>query len=106
MSFDTQKFYLGPLRKRGHDYEGIGKTGTSREASVWLRQEAFKRDDWACQKCGAGVEATLHVHHIKPCAEFPSEALDLSNLITLCKNCHNKIHHLPGCGYAEIRRCG
>ena len=79
-----------------------GKNGTSRETSAWLRQEVFKRDNWKCQKCGMGVEATLHAHHIKPAAEFPVEILDLPNLITLCKNCHNEIHHLPGCGYREI----
>lgn len=107
------RFYCGdackeacPIYHRQINFKGQkGTAGTSRETSAWLRQEAFKRDNWTCQKCGAGVKSTLEAHHIKPYAEFPTEVLDLPNLITLCKNCHNEIHHLPGCGYAEIGRC-
>lgn len=82
-----------------------GAIGTSYEVPAWLRQEAFKRDNWKCKKCGAGKEAILHAHHIKPKAEFPPEAADLENIITVCKKCHNEIHHLPGCGYGEIGQC-
>lgn len=95
-----------PVYHRQKYFKGQKDTiGTSYEVPAWLRQLAFERDNWTCQKCGAGKEATLHAHHIKPKAEFPSEAVDLENIITVCKNCHNEVHHLPGCGYGEIGRC-
>lgn len=95
-----------PTYHRQKYFKGQQDTiGTPREVPAWLRQEVFKRDNWECQKCGAGVEATLEAHHIKPYAEFPSETCDLENILTLCAICHGEVHHLPGCGYGEIGRC-
>lgn len=67
----------------------------------WLVQARAtrERDNFTCQKCGVrqSPQRALDVHHIKPFNEFgfiPYEntnyiqANDLSNLITLCKNCH------------------
>lgn len=66
------------------------------------RQKCLKRDDYSCQICGLTQDESqkqfgvgLHVHHIKPRREFgdtiPSEANHLSNLVTLCLPCHNKV---------------
>lgn len=58
------------------------------------RQGVFERDDWTCQSCDvesgptAGVE--LHAHHIEPIADGGSD--ELENLLTLCKDCHRKLH--------------
>jgi 5-methylcytosine-specific restriction endonuclease McrA len=53
-----------------------------------LRQEVLSRDRWRCQVCGslAGVE----VHHITPKGRHGDDTEE--NLITLCTDCHKKIH--------------
>ena len=54
-----------------------------------LRRECLKRDGYICQGCAskAGIK---DVHHIIPCDK--GGANTLSNLITLCRNCHAQIH--------------
>jgi len=57
-----------------------------------------------CKKCGATQEdAPLHCHHIEGYAQNPRLGNDVDNTITLCKECHKKVHKLPGCGYYELR---
>lgn len=74
------------------------------EASGWpeARQAAKERDGYQCVICGLSEQeqagrddlwgAGLHGHHIRPAATFeqPEEAHDLSNLATLCAECHRK----------------
>jgi len=48
-----------------------------------------KRDNYTCQGCGA-ENAELHVHHIVPLGAGGSNAR--SNLITLCDECHGRVH--------------
>ncbi|PSQ62148.1 MAG: hypothetical protein BRD21_07210 [Halobacteriales archaeon SW_8_66_22] len=54
-----------------------------------------KRDGYTCQNCGAkgGPKGNneLHAHHIVPISDGGSHKK--SNLKTLCKDCHNAIHH-------------
>lgn len=85
--------------------------------NVNLSPKVLKRDNYTCQNCGQ-VGGNLHVHHKKHfadilkriCKEHPDldpveninelydiavrdkEFLDLDNLITYCKNCHQNIH--------------
>jgi 5-methylcytosine-specific restriction endonuclease McrA len=49
------------------------------------RAAARKRDGERCRQCGSIDK--LEVHHIKPLAEGGAE-FDLSNLMTLCQQCH------------------
>lgn len=56
-----------------------------------------KRDDWTCQDCSvkSGPYADsdgkqLHVHHVKHLSDGGSNRL--SNLTTLCVDCHNDRH--------------
>ena len=49
------------------------------------RAEARKRDGERCQRCGSNED--LEVHHIVPLAKGGAE-FDLSNLTTLCHDCH------------------
>ncbi|RRJ31528.1 HNH endonuclease [Halocatena pleomorpha] len=56
-----------------------------------------KRDDWTCKDCGvksgphAGDDGKqLHVHHITHLSDGGSN--QLSNLTTLCVDCHNDRH--------------
>lgn len=65
----------------------------------WMRQRgrARKRDNYTCQLCGKVQTFPKHsVHHIKPFREFDGDwrqANRLSNLITLCLSCHQKVEH-------------
>lgn len=81
-------------------YEGLYSGGW-----VKTREAALDRDDHQCQSCGVG-ESThksqfgqgLHVHHITPYVEFsdPQCANELTNLVTLCRDCHyNKWEGVP-----------
>lgn len=58
------------------------------ELRNWTK-EVLERDNYTCQECGKKFNKKfLQVHHIKPISQYPSLALDVSNGITLCKNCH------------------
>jgi 5-methylcytosine-specific restriction endonuclease McrA len=54
-----------------------------------LRQQFLRRDAWRCQSCG--TMWNLEIHH----KQFRSHSGDDSeeNLITLCAECHDAIHH-------------
>ena len=64
-----------------------------------LRQQILRRDGWRCQACGA--MSNLEVHHM----EFRSHsgADSEENLITLCAECHERVHRRPT-GY-HTRHC-
>lgn len=66
------------------------------KSKVWRnkREKILRRDGYLCQHCkwyGKRTEAET-VHHIKHLEEYPELALVSSNLISLCKKCHNKEH--------------
>lgn len=54
------------------------------------RKAVLERDLNVCQICGS--TENLHAHHIEPFAKNIDKRLDLDNGITLCENCHKKIH--------------
>ena len=53
-----------------------------------LRQKVFDRDDHKCRNCGAS--SNLCAHHIVPVGEGGNDVL--SNLATLCRECHRRAH--------------
>jgi len=53
------------------------------------RGAVLSRDDHTCQGCGSATDE-LHIHHICPLGAGGSNAL--SNLITLCDECHGRVH--------------
>ncbi len=64
----------------------------SEEYKNW-RVLVFQRDNWTCQQCGErGCE--LHPHHILGFAEYPIMRFAVSNGVTLCKDCHKRLHGL------------
>lgn len=91
-----------PSYKRSKHWK-FQKIATSREVSAQFRHLVLKRDNWTCQRCGSGVEAELHVHHIEGATQQPGIANDLENGITLCKACHKFVHSQKGCKYRELR---
>lgn len=85
--------------KRGADHPfWKGNPGGVRDTAPYkdLRKLCFKRDDYTCQECGArghkgrGSTVHLHMHHIVPVCHDSSRTLDPTNVITLCKPCHEK----------------
>lgn len=58
------------------------------------RRHVYQRDNYTCQSCGRGGgpngDAELHAHHITPLSHGGSN--HLSNLVTLCRECHNAQH--------------
>lgn len=59
------------------------------------RFDVFARDSFTCQDCGDARGGNLNAHHIKPFADYPDLRFELSNGITLCQKCHDKIHDKP-----------
>ena len=62
------------------------------------RKAVFERDNYTCQMCEKrsrkGMNIYLHPHHIKSFAKYPELRFEVSNGITLCKDCHLQLHKL------------
>lgn len=54
-----------------------------------VKAVVLNRDDYKCQICGA-KDIRLEIHHIQYRSKGGSNRID--NLVTLCSNCHSKIH--------------
>ena len=54
-----------------------------------IKAYILTRDNYICQCCKT-KKGTLHVHHIVYRSQGGSD--DTSNLVTLCENCHKKLH--------------
>lgn len=82
-SFDIQKI-------KNPDIEGIEYQNGEQLNSYNIREYVLYRDNHTCQHCrGKSKDKVLEVHHLetrKTGGNAPS------NLITLCKTCHNKYH--------------
>ncbi|MFW6002463.1 MAG: HNH endonuclease [archaeon] len=65
----------------------------------------FERDNYTCQKClMTKNDISIHCHHIWPLNENPVESADIDTCITLCKDCHKRIHmKVAGCKYNELK---
>ncbi len=94
------EFKKGQFAKEKHPFWKGGVTKESRlirgskEFKEW-RKKVFERDNYTCQKCfKQGV--FLHPHHIKEFSKYPEIRFNLDNGITLCKECHHKLHKKGG----------
>lgn len=59
------------------------------------RKSVFERDNYTCQKCflkGIYIEA----HHIKSWAKYPELRYEISNGLTLCRECHKLTDNYKG----------
>lgn len=97
-------FFIGidGLRATVHDgkvYVAVGKfpwEHTSNELrntpeyKQW-RAEVFERDNFTCVICRK-VGGVLNAHHIKVFRGFESERFKVDNGVTLCEDCHRRVH--------------
>lgn len=58
------------------------------------RKRVLRRDSFECQNCGVS-NTTLHVHHETPISQGGGH--ELSNLVTVCADCHAKLHDVNNC---------
>jgi len=56
-----------------------------------ILKEVKKRDNFTCQLCGT-TNCSIVSHHIEKVSDNIMLFEDMSNLITLCVICHNKVH--------------
>lgn len=56
------------------------------------RLEVLTRDNYTCQSCGKTAPYPLQVHHIR--REVDGGEASLTNLVTLCWNCHKDAHSI------------
>lgn len=78
----------------------------NREVQPELRQLRFKLDNYTCQECKkhqSELDVGLHCHHLEGIRWEPLESADVDKVITLCKNCHKKVHKKEGCGYNDMK---
>lgn len=63
------------------------------EWKAFLRR-IYARDLYRCTRCGSPKKGrrSLHAHHIKPWAGNPTLRFDESNVVTLCRKCHEWVH--------------
>ena len=64
------------------------------EYKIW-RESVFSRDNHTCQKCNQ-IGYNLNVHHINSFAINKDKRMDINNGITLCNECHRKLHNIYG----------
>lgn len=64
-----------------------------------LSREILERDGFSCVWCSRSG-GVLNVHHIAPWARNPSRRFERTNLVTLCRPCHLKVHN--GNYHAEV----
>ena len=65
------------------------------------RQQVLERDNNTCKKCGFNAKfktekRSLNIHHLFNKMEYPQWFYRVSNLITLCGNCHKSFHKFFG----------
>jgi 5-methylcytosine-specific restriction protein A len=70
------------------------------------RKAVLARDKHLCQTClqkGILTPAST-VHHKVPIEDAPEKALDMDNLETICRACHNLVHPEKSFGYKDLRK--
>ena len=74
------------------------KLRKSVEYKDW-QQSVYKKDHYQCQICGSKKE--INAHHLSGWKEYPDKRFDIDNGITLCKDCHIKVHQKYGWSSTE-----
>lgn len=82
----------------------VRKLSVSMKNPAWrkARKCALERDNYHCTECPKDDITELQVHHIRPRSQGGTHAL--SNLKTLCFDCHADIHPWMRMGQWGMRR--
>jgi len=110
LGFSKSHKLSGNPNWKGGITPGYKKIQVSDKYSTW-RNDCYKRDSFTCQICGDKSGGNLNVHHKKHFKVLINEAKiynsgvswynaclsyeplwDILNGITVCKECHKKIH--------------
>lgn len=81
-------------RRKEHDMKYFSKAGYAKcqrhfnyNSVEWRRfTMQITKEVGYCQMCG--TTHTLQCHHIKPVREYPELAFNRSNIMVLCRTCH------------------
>lgn len=89
-----RKAHLGRRGPAHWNWRGAARSERQRamardEYKQW-RMNVFKRDGFTCQHCGA-TKVFLNAHHIQQWSLYPKLRYEVSNGLTLCVPCHDKI---------------
>lgn len=68
------------------------------------RDAVYARDKYACQHCGDDRGGNLQAHHVESFADHPELRFAVENGVTLCRDCHEKLHLKPIPTKADLRR--
>ena len=95
-SEECKNKYISQTRGENHwNYTGEN-AGYIQKRRLWAeyrdwRAAVYKRDGFTCVKCGV-VGKNLNAHHLDSFSAHPEKRLDVSNGVTLCKECHAQFH--------------
>lgn len=64
----------------------------ARARFIPLAREIYARDGFCCVWCSASG-AKLNAHHLQTWSTCPEKRFDKTNLVTLCEECHFKVHN-------------
>ena len=87
------------MNKKNKSYhEKFDSFYQSKEWKV-LRATKFYDSNGICEMClkDGIINEAREIHHIVPITRDWSKRLEYNNLISLCSNCHNKIHDRQSC---------
>lgn len=81
----------GKFREKNPNWRGGSAIQDLRKTQEYVqwRLAIFDRDGFACQGCRE-IGGRLEAHHIQKWADYPELRFELSNGITLCRDCHKK----------------
>lgn len=89
----TRRGEKHPLYKHGLSRTKQYLKQMERESFAYIswRKSVFERDHYTCQHCGGHNDTYLEAHHIKSFDLYPNIRYEITNGITLCKECHKII---------------
>ncbi len=80
---------ITPKQRINRFLQVAADNGWQTKHRAW-KKSVHEKDGYICQICGSNK--SLHAHHVKERALFPSLQFSVDNGITLCYSCHKNIH--------------